>query len=108
QKTSDVIERFFSKGGEAEKLQTTLLEWDQKRTGSWLAPLWEDSYLKHRDSLPYSMNFNILIKNDRDQNRDTTAETAGKVSFLVTELYHAIIDEKVEPEIVKGKPLDMS
>ncbi|MBS4206246.1 choline/carnitine O-acyltransferase [Lederbergia citrea] len=107
-KTSDVIERFFEIGGEAEKLQTKLQEWDQMRTGSWLAPFWEDSYLRHRDSLPYSMNFNILLKNDHYKNRYTIAEMAGRVSFLVTELYHAIIDEEVEPETVRGKPLDMS
>ncbi|WP_164525567.1 choline/carnitine O-acyltransferase [Siminovitchia acidinfaciens] len=108
QKTSNVIERFFEENGEAVKLQTKLYEWDQSRTGSWLKPFWVNSYLEHRDHLPYSMNFNILLKNDHYKNRFTIAEMAGQVSFLAAELYHAIIDGDVEQDAVKGKLLDMS
>lgn len=103
-----MIDQFFAKDGEAEKLQNKLQEWDQSQTGSWLAPLWDASYLKDRNSLPYSSNFNILLKNEHYKNRYTIAEMAGKVCVLVTELYHQIIDEEVEPDTIRGMPLDMS
>ena len=106
--TSNTINRFFEKGGEAEKLQAKLQEWAQSRNGSWLAPFWEEAYLTHRESLPYSSNFNILLKNAHFNTHYTTAEMAGKVSFLVTELYHMIIDETVEPDTMRGKRLDMA
>nr|WP_275670740.1 choline/carnitine O-acyltransferase [Neobacillus notoginsengisoli] len=108
QKTTEVIDRFFEIEGDGEKLQKKLQEFAQNRTGSWLAPFWDDLYLTHRNPLPYSSNFNILIQSEDYQNRYSYAEMAGKVSYFVTELYHAIIDEKVEPDTFRGKRLDMS
>lgn len=57
-------------------------------------------YLKNRESLPLTSNFNILLESN-------LTNLAGKISFLVRELYHAIIDETLEPRFFKGKPLDM-
>lgn len=106
-KTTDVIDRFFEENGEAEKLQKKLLEWDQNKNESWLTPFWDELYLKHREGLPYSTNFNILVKGNQYKKHDSMSELAGKVGFLVTELYHEIIDGKLEPSMFRGKPLDM-
>gem|GEM_PF-1099281 len=108
EQTADEIRCFFAENGEAEKLQEKLHAWDQSRKGSWLAPLWEGHYLNHRDPLPHSTNFNVLLKSDPYKTRDTIMETAGKISFLVTRLYHEMIDGKLEPSMHRGTPLDMS
>lgn len=105
--TRTVIERFFASNGEAEKLQKQLHAWDQSRKGSWLTPFWDEAYLTHRDGLPYSMNFNVLLENEAYKHRYSIMEMAGTISFLVTELYHQIIDEEIKPSKMKDMPLDM-
>src|SRR5690606_38743534 len=94
EKTRQVVHHFFQPGGDAEKLQKQLRAWDQARDGSWLTPLWEDMYLEHRGSLPLTSNFNILLEANQ-------TDIAGKISFLLRELYHSIIDETLEPHFFK-------
>ena len=98
---------FFSKKGEAEKLQTKLQELKKQTKGNWLTPFWNDHYLKYRGALPTGMHYNILVDRPLLKEVPTTAELAGKISFLVAEYYHKIIDGNVEPVTVKGLPLDM-
>ena len=105
--TTAEIERFFSFGGEAEMLQQKLHEWDDAQSGSWLAPLWNDLYLQHRDSLPVTSNFNVLLQPNEEADL-SVVEIAGKVSTLVAEFYHSIVDETLEPVMQRGQPLDMS
>ncbi|PIC98205.1 choline/carnitine O-acyltransferase [Sporosarcina sp. P29] len=108
EETTKVVNHFFKVDGDAEKLQKKLCELDGKMEGSWLKPLWEDMYLKFRESLPTGMHFNILLDNKQHENRYTRAELAGRVSRLVTEFYHLIMDEEVAPVVKNGVPQDMS
>lgn len=101
-------EHFFGENGEGRMLHQQLNEWDGQLPGSWLKPFWDEMYLSFRGSLPLEMNFNMLLDTDAYQSRFTLPSLIGKVSYLVTELYHSIVDEKVEPEMVKGIPLCMS
>lgn len=105
--TTKTVNHFFQKNGDAEKLQEKLYKLKETADGSWLTPFWEDHYLKYRGSLPTGMHFNILVNRPLLPKIPTTAELAGKASFLVAEYYHKIIDEKVEPVTLKGTPLDM-
>lgn len=107
-KTNQVVSEFFKKNGEGEKLQQKLYELkEQAEGGSWLTPLWDAHYLDYRGSLPTGMHFNILLNKPKIKTKSTTAELAGKASFLVGEYYHKIIDEKIEPVWLRGVPLDM-
>lgn len=106
--TTEVVNHFFEEDGEAEILQEKLHEWDDKLEGSWLKPLWDDLYLRYRGSLPTGMHFNILLDNKKHENRYTLSELAGKVSHLVTEFYHTIVDGEVVPVTLNEVPLDMS
>ncbi len=108
QETTKIVSQFFEENGEAEKLQEKLYEWNDKLEGSWLKPLWDDSYLRYRSSLPTGMNFNILLDNKINKNRYTLSEMVGKISRSVTELYHTIIDGEVVPVTLNKIPLDMS
>lgn len=108
EETTEVVNDFFKLDGDAERLQKKLCELDAEIKGSWLKPLWDDMYLKFRDPLPTGMHFNILLDNKNHENRYTRAELAGRVSRLVTELYHLIIDGEVAPVVKNGVPQDMS
>src|SRR5690625_7163391 len=69
--------------------------------GSWLKPFWDYLDLKYRVSLPTGVHFNILLENNEYKYRYTKSELAGKISYFVAELYHAIIDEKVAPAKIR-------
>lgn len=107
EKTKYIVEDFFQKDGEAEKLQKKLHVWDNSREGSWLAPFWDDLYLKHRESLPLTSNFNILLKTNQLKHGLSHSELATKLSLLTAELYHSIMDEQLEPAYFRNQPLDM-
>lgn len=102
-----MTDEFFKENGDAEKLQQKLYELKAETTGSWLTPFWDDHYLAYRGALPTGMHFNILVDRPITQQELTTAELAGKASFLVAEYYHKIIDEKIKPVTLNGVPLDM-
>ncbi|WP_158231904.1 MULTISPECIES: choline/carnitine O-acyltransferase [unclassified Sporosarcina] len=108
EETTKAVNHFFKVDGDAERLQKKLYELDINMEGSWLKPLWDDMYLKFREPLPTGMHFNILLDNKKHENRYTRAELAGKVSRLVTEFYHLIIDGEVAPVVKNGVPQDMS
>lgn len=108
QQTTYTVNRFFAKNGHAEKIQAKLEELKKQTKGNWLTPFWNDHYLTYRGALPTGMHFNILVDRPLLKEVPTTAELAGKISFLIAEYYHKIIDGEVEPVTVKGLPLDMS
>jgi len=103
--SKEKIDTFFAANGDGETLQTKLKAWDNNLEGSWLKPLWDDVYLMHRDSLPISSNFNVLLESI-GENIDL-AETIAKIGILTANYYHDIIDEKIEPELMRGQALDM-
>ena len=106
--TTKVVTRFFEGNGEAEKLQGKLYEWNKSIEGSWLKPFWNATYLKYRGSLSTGMNFNVLLDNKKYRKQYTTTELVGKISYLITELYHSIIDGEVGPVTINEISLDMS
>lgn len=105
--TKRLADEFFQAGGAGEKLQQKLEQLKEEAEYNWLTPFWEDHYLKYRGSLPTGMHFNILVDRPHLPIVPTTAELAGRASYLVAEYYHQIIDEKIEPMFLKGTPLDM-
>lgn len=105
--TKRVADEFFQAGGAGEKLQQKLEQLKEEAEYNWLTPFWEDHYLKYRGSLPTGMHFNILVDRPHLPIVPTTAELAGRASYLVAEYYHQIIDGKIEPMFLKGTPLDM-
>lgn len=107
ERTKRTAERFFGEEGEARVLHEQLIEWDGQLPGSWLKPFWDEMYLAFRGSLPLEMNFNMLLNTD-GFHEDALPSRIGKISYLVTELYHSIVDGEVKPEMVKGTPLCMS
>ncbi|HEX5563409.1 MAG TPA: choline/carnitine O-acyltransferase [Sporosarcina sp.] len=107
EQTKRTADRFFGEEGEARVLHEQLIEWDGQLPGSWLKPFWDEMYLAFRGSLPLEMNFNMLLNTD-GFHEDALPSRIGKISYLVTELYHSIVDGEVKPEMVKGTPLCMS
>lgn len=107
EETKRVADEFFKAGGVGERLQGILEALAEEAEHNWLTPFWEDHYLKYRGSLPTGMHFNILVDRPHLPIVPTTAELAGRASYLVAEYYHKIVDEKIAPMLLKGTPLDM-
>lgn len=105
--TKRVANAFFQADGVGEKLQQKLEQLKEEAEYNWLTPFWEDHYLKYRGSLPTGMHFNILVDRPHLPIVPTTAELAGRASYLVAEYYHKIVDEEIEPMFLKQTPLDM-
>lgn len=108
QQTTRVVDDFFKDGGDAQKLQQKLVEWDRNLPGSWLKPFWDDLYLNFRGPLHTGSNFNIMVDTEAFKEQYSVAELAAKVSRSVAELYVAVMREEVKPETVRNIPLDMS
>lgn len=103
--SQEKIDAFFAANGDGEILQTKLKAWDNNLEGSWLKPLWDDVYFMHRDSLPISSNFNVLLESIGEH--INLAEVTANIGILTADYYHDIIDEKIEPELMRGQALDM-
>ncbi|AXH99362.1 choline/carnitine O-acyltransferase [Sporosarcina sp. PTS2304] len=108
QETLQAVKLFFEDTGEAQKLQAKLTEWDQRIEGSWLKPFWYELYVTSREPLHTSSNFNILVDNVTFRTNYSVASLAGKVCRSVAELYQAIRNGEVEPQKIKGVPIDTS
>ncbi|AHM56072.1 putative acetyltransferase [Peptoclostridium acidaminophilum DSM 3953] len=108
EETRRIAEEFFAEGGDGQKLQEKLREWDGKINGSWLKPFWDDMYLKYRGYLPAGMNFCMLLSNEGYKEKYEKHELAGKAIRLIGELNHLIADEEYDADTIKGKPLCMS
>ncbi|OTN87877.1 hypothetical protein A5819_000325 [Enterococcus sp. 7E2_DIV0204] len=58
------------------QLQTELVEQMEQTTGSWLAPLWQKSYLESRRPLQSETNFALIIKEEYyDQIKRSTSRS---------------------------------
>lgn len=108
QKTVETVEAFFQPNGEAERVQKQLIKWDEKTPGSWLKPFWDDLYLTFRGSLPFEMNFAMLLEATCTKNYVASEDIAARISYLVAEFYATIANGTLETDQIKGTPLCMS
>src|SRR5699024_9798590 len=106
-KTVQAVTQLMKQDGAGEILQQQLLRWDTQQTTSWIKPLWEESYLEGRASLPVTMNFNMLIESISNGLPIDYAEVAAQIGALTAKLYHRIIDEGIASEKMRNMPLDM-
>ncbi len=108
-KTREVVEQFLLPGGEGERLQNELLEWDNQQTQSnWSAPVWRNLYLESRDSLVINSNVFYYLKSKRDEKACSQANIAAA---LISSVYDfiALIDKQVlTADMQKEMPLCMN
>ena len=108
-KTREVIERFLQSGGEGEKLQNELVEWNnQDAQSNWSSPIWRNIYLESRDSLVINSNVFYYLKSKLDEQACSQANIAAA---LIVSVYHfiALVDNKaLAVDMQKELPLCMN
>jgi len=108
-KTTEVLEQFVQSGGEGEKLQNELIEWNnQHPQSSWSAPVWRNLYLESRDPLVINSNVFYYLKSKLDEEACSQANIAAA---LIASVYNfiALIDKKeLTADMQKEMPLCMN
>lgn len=90
-------------------LQKDLVKQAQLQTGSWLAPLWKESYLEHRGYLQSESNFALMIDDKYYAQIDTKVGRAAQLIYTMTAIYLSLVDETYPLDYAKGQQnLDMS
>ncbi|WP_375179256.1 choline/carnitine O-acyltransferase [Enterococcus rotai] len=90
-------------------LQTELVEQMEQTTGSWLAPLWQKSYLESRGPLQSESNFSLIIKEEYYDQIKSKEARAAQLIYQMTKIYLSLADGTYPIEFTKNKqPVDMS
>lgn len=104
-KTKEIVKEFKSVDGDGAKLQRTLREYVEKnQLTNWVAPLWEDVYLKPRIPLIIEGNVFYLLKRKVNSNQ---AELATQVILSALEFKNLIDKEKLKIDMQNQKPICM-
>lgn len=103
--TKHVLTKFINNEGLI--LQKKLKNWSEQNKGSWLRPLWDNMYLCKRESNAININYFIKIITDHLKDDYSSFEIAALIIGKLMDIYEDIINERLEPERIKGKPLCM-
>ena len=107
--TREVIAQFLQLGGEGEKLQNELTEWNKRNPQSnWAAPIWRNIYLDSRDALVINSNVFYYLKSKLDEK---TYSQANIAAALIVSVYNfiALLNKKELPvDMQKDTPLCMN
>ncbi|WP_086444872.1 choline/carnitine O-acyltransferase [Candidatus Enterococcus lemimoniae] len=91
------------------QLQTELVEQMEQTTGSWLAPLWQKSYLESRGPLQSESNFALIIKEEYYDQIKSKEARAAQLIYQMTKIYLSLADGTYPIEFTKNNQhVDMS
>ena len=108
-KTRQVVEQFLQSGGEGEKLQNELIEWDNRHSQSnWSAPVWRNLYLESRDSLVINSNVFYYLKSKLDEKACSQANIAAALIVCVYNFVSLIDKKELTVDMQKEMPLCMN
>ncbi|EOI03095.1 hypothetical protein UAY_00842 [Enterococcus moraviensis ATCC BAA-383] len=90
-------------------LQKDLVDYAENTTGSWLAPLWEESYLEGRGYLQTESNFGLVIDEYYYDQVESKEARAAQLIYQMGKIYLSLLDGTFPIEYTKSKqPVDMS
>ncbi|MFD1124071.1 choline/carnitine O-acyltransferase [Lentilactobacillus raoultii] len=90
-------------------LQQQLLELANRTDGSWLAPIWETSYLTDRQPLQASANFAFTVSPDEIPEKTAPAHLAAEIITRLTKVYRDFATGQAPVEHFRNdQPMDMS
>lgn len=94
---------------EGPLLQKKLVTYAEKTAGSWLAPLWEESYLKSRGFLQSESNFALIIDESFHDQQITKEAKAAQLIYQLTIVYLNLVEGTYPIEYTKNSQnIDMS
>jgi carnitine O-acetyltransferase len=99
---------FLQPAGDGEKLHQKLIDISREQNSHWLTPLWHEQYLAYRGRLAGSLNYYVVLDNERFAARHTVATLAAGLVDALTREYLDVVSRRLPVERLDGRPLCMS
>ncbi|OCF34017.1 carnitine O-acetyltransferase [Kwoniella heveanensis BCC8398] len=107
ERTKEVVKDFLKEGGDGEKWQKRLEEYAATKE-SYIEEFWYESYLSHSDSVVLSLNPFFVLSSDVTPRTDPQLSRAAALIFGTLSFIHDLRNGHLQPDAVRGTPLDMS
>ncbi|OAV88309.1 hypothetical protein PTTG_05269 [Puccinia triticina 1-1 BBBD Race 1] len=104
EKTKSVVQRFLKTDGPL--LHARLQEYASTKA-SFIEEFWYESYLQHSDSVVLSLNPFFILEDDPTPSRGNQLTRAASLILASVGFVHDLRSGQLEPDNVRGKPLDM-
>lgn len=104
QRTKSVVERFLK--NEGSSLHDRLRQYASTRA-SYIEEFWYESYLQHSDSVVLNLNPFFILEDDPTPSRGNQLTRAASLILASVGFIHDLRTGQLEPDHVKGIPLDM-
>ncbi|XP_055338487.1 carnitine O-acetyltransferase-like isoform X2 [Paramacrobiotus metropolitanus] len=106
--TKKLLDEFAKPGGEGEALQQ-LLEQRAQKHENWLEDWWlHRTYLEYRPGLPVNVSPGIVFPCLHFSNQEGQLRTAAALITHILKFRELIYSGQLQPDAVKGQPVDMS
>ncbi|CAG8475618.1 4898_t:CDS:2 [Cetraspora pellucida] len=103
--TITAVEQFLQ--NEGPKLQEKLQSYATDKS-SYIEEFWYDSYLNYSDPVVLNLNPFFVLADDLNSAKNNQVSRAASLIHSSLNFIHALRTEKLEPDMFRGKPLDMS
>ncbi|CAG8669341.1 11434_t:CDS:2, partial [Racocetra persica] len=103
--TISAVEQFLQ--NEGPKLQEKLQSYATDKS-SYIEEFWYDSYLNYTDPVVLNLNPFFVLADDPTPARNNQVSRAASLIHSSLNFIHALRTETLEPDMFRGKPLDMS
>ncbi|KAI9445883.1 acyltransferase ChoActase/COT/CPT [Lactarius indigo] len=102
--TKRAVQAFLN--GDGPRIQQSLIEYAKKKP-SYIEDFWYESYLSHSDSVVLALNPFFVLENDPTPSRCTQLPRAASLILSSLGFIHDLRTGILEPDTVRGIPLDM-
>lgn len=104
EKTKKVVENFLQKEG--PKLQSELQKYAEDKS-SYIEQWWDESYLTASDSVVLNLNPFFILEDDPTPSRGNQLMRTANLILASLAFVHDLRTGVLEPDTVRGTPLDM-
>ncbi|KAJ7494310.1 acyltransferase ChoActase/COT/CPT [Mycena galericulata] len=102
--TTAAVKEFLEKDG--PNIQEVLVKWAENRA-SYIEEFWYESYLSHTDPVVLALNPFFVLENDPTPDRGSQLPRAAALIVSSLGFIHDLRAEILEPDNIRGIPLDM-
>ncbi|KAJ6630325.1 acyltransferase ChoActase/COT/CPT [Mycena sp. CBHHK59/15] len=102
--TTDAVQDFLKNDG--PKIQEQLIKWAETKD-SYIEEFWYESYLSHTDPVVLALNPFFVLENDPTPDRGSQLPRAAALIVSSLGFIHDLRAEILEPDNIRGIPLDM-
>ncbi|KAI0798637.1 acyltransferase ChoActase/COT/CPT [Irpex lacteus] len=104
EETKKAVEDFLKNDG--PRIQQRLIAWAENKA-SYIEDFWYESYLSHTDPVVLALNPFFVLENDPTPDRGSQLPRAAALIISSLGFIHDLRAGQLEPDSVRGVPLDM-